>query len=325
MLKQRPFGNTGLVVSELILGAGYVGGIVIHGDDDTRRTLIRRLLEAGINWIDTAESYGQGASEQALGWLLAELPADQKSYISTKFRLDPARLDDIPGQIERSLTGSLERLRMDRVDLYQLHNPLGQDGFDISHVLGAGGVCDSLDKLKAQGLFDHIGFTALGDAAQCKELIASGRVASAQVYYNLLNPSAGRAVGGDGGGNWPTTDFGNLIATCQDNGVAVMNIRIFAGGALAAPEPHGREAPITKNADVAVEHARAEKLLAALPDGQGSRAQAAVRFGLAHPGVSGVVLGLAELSHLEEALAAAEMGPMDGAVIDQLQSFWDQV
>lgn len=128
---------------------------------------------------------------------MAELPEGERPYVSTKFRLDTARLDDIPGQIERSLAGSLERLGMARVDLYQLHNALGQDGFDISHVLGAGGISDSLDKLRAQGMFDHVGFTALGDAGQCKELIASGRVASAQVYYNLLNPSAGRLVGAD--------------------------------------------------------------------------------------------------------------------------------
>jgi L-galactose dehydrogenase/L-glyceraldehyde 3-phosphate reductase len=319
MLNRRPFGNTGLEVSELILGAGYVGGIVIHADDETRRALIRRLLEAGINWIDTAESYGDGASEEALGWLLAELPEADRPYISTKFRLDPDRLDDIPGQIESSLTGSLERLGMDRVDLYQLHNPLGQDGFDISHVLGPGGVCDSLDKLKAQGLFGHIGFTALGDAGQCKELIASGRVASAQVYYNMLNPSAGREIPA----NWSTTDFGNLIATCQENQVAVMNIRIFAGGALAAAQPHGREWPITHNSEVPLEHTRAETLLAALPPGQGGRAQAAVRFGLAHPGVSGVVLGLAELSHLEDALAAAALGPMTDDVIAGLLPVWE--
>ena len=83
MLKRRPFGNTGLEVSELILGAGYVGGIVIHADDGTRRTLMRRLIESGINWIDTAESYGQGASEEALGWLLAEMPENNRPYISS--------------------------------------------------------------------------------------------------------------------------------------------------------------------------------------------------------------------------------------------------
>ncbi|MBL6953175.1 MAG: aldo/keto reductase [Alphaproteobacteria bacterium] len=319
MLKRRPFGKTGLEISELVLGAGYVGGIVIHADDDTRRALIRRILDAGINWIDTAESYGNGASEEALGWLLAELPKDELPYLSTKFRLDTSRLDDIPGQIEASLTGSLKRLGLDRVDLYQLHNPLGQDGFDVSHVLGAGGVCDSLDKLKAQGLFDHIGFTALGDPGQCKQVIASGRVASAQIYYNLLNPSAGRAVPE----KWSTTDFENLIADCQAAGVAVMNIRIFAGGTLANPQPHGREMPITRNSDVAMEQRRAEKLFAVLAPDQGSRAQAAVRFGLAHPGVSGVVLGLAELSHLEAALGAAAMGPLSDDVIAGLQPVWD--
>ena len=57
-------------------------------------------------------------------------------------------------------------------------------------------------------------------------MIASGRVASAQVYYNMLNPSAGREIPA----NWSTTDFGNLIATCQENQVAVMNIRIFEIG-----------------------------------------------------------------------------------------------
>lgn len=319
MLKRRPFGNTGLQVSELILGAGYVGGIIIHADDETRRMLMRRLVEAGINWIDTAESYGQGASEEALGWLLAEMPENNRPYISTKFRLNTERLDNIPGQIEYSLKGSLDRLGLDRVDLYQLHNPLGQGGFNIDHVLGPDGVCDCLDDLKAQGLFDHIGFTALGDMDQCKQLIASGRVATAQVYYNLLNPSAGRPMGSD----WPTTNFDNLITDCQDYGVAVMNIRIFAGGALASPKPHGREAPITENADIATEHARAERLLAALPSSQGTRAQSAVRFGLAHPGISGIVLGLAELSHLEEALGAAAMGPMSKNVIETLQPLWD--
>ena len=198
MLKRRPFRKTGLEISELVLGAGYVGGIIIHADDDTRRALIRRVLDAGINWIDTAESYGDGASEEALGWFLGDLPKDKVPYLSTKFRLDTSRLDDIASQIEAALTGSLKRLSRDRVDLYQLHNPLGQDGFDISHVLGSGGVCDSLDRLKAEGLFNHIGFTALGDPTQCKQLIASGRVASAQAYYNLLNPSAGRDLGANG-------------------------------------------------------------------------------------------------------------------------------
>src|SRR6185503_10656764 len=97
LMKYRRFGRTGLQVSEVVVGAGYVGGIVILADDDTRRRVLRRALDAGINWIDTAPGYGQGRSEEALGWLLAEV-AD-KPYLSTKVRLDLAKLADIPGEI----------------------------------------------------------------------------------------------------------------------------------------------------------------------------------------------------------------------------------
>ena len=74
-MKYRKFGSTGLEVSEVIFGAGAVGGILINADDETRRTAIKMALDAGINWIDSAASYGQGRSEEALGWLLKEVPA----------------------------------------------------------------------------------------------------------------------------------------------------------------------------------------------------------------------------------------------------------
>jgi L-galactose dehydrogenase/L-glyceraldehyde 3-phosphate reductase len=317
-MNKRPLGRTGLDISEVIFGGGFVGGIIIHADDDTRRTVVRKALDAGINWIDTAQSYGEGKSEEALGWLLGELPEAERPYLSTKFRLDPARLDDIPGQIEQALEGSLKRLRMDRVDLYQLHNPLGQDGFTAEHVLGPGGVCETMERLSAQGLFDHIGFTALGDPGQCKRVIESGRMATAQVYYNLINPSAGYPVPA----NWSTQDFQGLIDSCAENGVGVMNIRIFAAGVLTAGGEHERMMPITPNSDFAAERARAEKVFAVLGDRYGTWAQTALRFGLANPGVSGVIIGLAEIAHLEEALAGAAQGPLPDEAIEALKPLW---
>ena len=71
-VKHRTFGRSGIKVSEIIFGAGAVGGIVIHKDDATKREAIRRALAGGINWIDTAAQYGNGKSEEALGWLLPE-------------------------------------------------------------------------------------------------------------------------------------------------------------------------------------------------------------------------------------------------------------
>src|ERR671926_785943 len=104
-MNHRRFGRTGIEVSEIIFGAGAVGGIVIHKDDATKREAIRRALAGGINWIDTAAQYGNGKSEEALGCLLPE--AGATPYVSTKFGLDVEHLEDIPGQIEQRLNASL--------------------------------------------------------------------------------------------------------------------------------------------------------------------------------------------------------------------------
>ena len=127
-MRYRTFGRTGLKVSELVFGGGWVGGVLIHKDDETKLRVLRHAIDAGINWIDTASKYGDGQSEHALGWLLPEL--DQRPYISTKVMLDTANLDDIAGQVERSTHQSLERLKLERVDLLQLHNPLGTQAVD---------------------------------------------------------------------------------------------------------------------------------------------------------------------------------------------------
>ena len=122
-MKHRPFGRTGIQVSEVIFGAGAVGGIVIHKDDATKREAIRRAFAGGINWVDTAAQYSNGKSEEALSWLIPESGAEP--YVSTKFGLDVENLVDIPAQIEERLKGSLARLKRSSVDLLQLHNRIG--------------------------------------------------------------------------------------------------------------------------------------------------------------------------------------------------------
>src|SRR5215210_7232165 len=107
-MRYRTFGRTGLEVSEVVFGGGWVGGVLIHQDDATKLSTLQRAMDAGINWIDTAPAYGKGQSEQALGWLLKEVSATP--HISTKIGLDTDRLDDIAGQVERSMQESLQRL-----------------------------------------------------------------------------------------------------------------------------------------------------------------------------------------------------------------------
>jgi L-glyceraldehyde 3-phosphate reductase len=316
-MRYRTFGRTGIEVSELVFGGGWVGGLLIHQDDDTKRKALRRAMDAGINWIDTAPSYGQTRSEQALGWLLKEI--DGAPHLSTKVRLDTTRLDDIRGQVERSIHESLQRLGRPSVDVLILHNPVEPaatgDAVTVEHVLGADGAADALDRIRRQGLTRHIGFTALGDAASCRRIVDSGRFDAAQVYYNLLNPSAARP---SMPARWSGQDFGGLIAACRAQGTAVMAIRVFAAGVLATDARHGREVIITQATDVPTEERRARAVFATLGDAYGTRAQTALRFVLANPDVSCAVVGLAEPAHLEEALAGATLGPLPRPALDAL-------
>lgn len=320
-MKKRRFGRTGLEVSELTFGGGWVGGLLIHQDDATKLKAVRLALDAGINFIDTAAMYGQGQSEEALGWLLKEV--DQEPYLATKFRLDLTTVDDLSGQIERSVEASLKRLQRSSVDLLQLHNQIGPDTTDQSigpdHILGAHGVADTLDRLRKSGITNSIGITALGDTEACRQVIASDRFDSAQIYYNMLNPSAGQPMPG----GWVGYEFGNLIGTCRAHDVGVMNIRVFAAGVLATDERHGREVQILPDAHLSVEEKRAHAAFEKLDDRFGSPAQTALRFSLANPDLSTVVIGMAELDHLEQAIAAAEMGPMSADGLADLAEVHD--
>jgi L-galactose dehydrogenase/L-glyceraldehyde 3-phosphate reductase len=319
-MRYRTFGRTGLQVSEVVFGGGWVGGVLIHQDDATKLGTLRRAMQAGINWIDTAPLYGKGQSEQALGWLLKEI--DTTPHLSTKVFLDSARLDDIPGQVERSLHESLRRLGRDSVDLVLLHNPIettaSAGAVTPDHVLRPGGAADALERARTQRLTRHIGITALGDAASCRQVIDSGRFDAAQVYYNLLNPSAARAMPE----RWAGHDFGGLMAACKAQGTAIMAIRVFAAGVLATDTRHGREAVITRNTDVAAEEHRARAVFAALGSTYGTRAQTALRFVLTNPDVSCAIIGLAEPAHLEEALAGAALGALPQPALDALERLY---
>jgi len=324
-MKYREFGRTGLEVSELVFGGGAVGGLLVNADDDTKLEALRRALAGGINWIDTAPRYGQGRSETALGWLLGEV--EETPYLSTKVRIDIGDLSDVSGQIERSLTESFGRLKRDSVDLVQLHNPIHAEtgggaaiasgsALGIDAVLGKDGVAAGLERVRDQGLARFIGLTALGEAGPICEAIRSGRFDSAQVYHNLINPTAARAMPPGFSGQ----DFSGVIAACKAVGAAVMNIRIFAAGILATDTRHGRESALTLGSGVEIEEKRTRAIFDQLGDTYGSRAQTAIRFGLSNPDVACVVFGLAELAHLDDALAAAEMGPLPQDALDQLNT-----
>lgn len=320
-MKHRTFGRSGIQVSEIVFGAGAVGGIVIHKDDATKREAIRRALAGGINWIDTAAQYGNGKSEEALGWLLPE--AGATPYLSTKFNLDVENLKDIPAQIEERLRTSLTRLKRQSVDLLQLHNRIGTKPggrvMTVEQILGRNGVADGLDRLRGKGLIRHMGITALGEAASVCEVIRSRRFDSAQVYYNLLNPSAGRSMPEA----WTGQNLAGIIEACRANNVAVMAIRIFAASIIATDVRTGRESVLTTDTSIAEEERKARAVFDAIGTGAGTRAQIALRFVLANPDVSCAVIGSAELHHIDEALQGAAMGPLPREVLARLDALYE--
>ena len=320
-MKYRTFGRSGINVSEIIFGAGSVGGILIHQDDATKREAIRRAFAGGINWVDTAAQYGNGKSEEALGWLLPESGATP--YLSTKFQLDVENLKDIPLQIEERLRASLARLKRSSVDVLQLHNRIGtRPGgrvMTVEQILGRNGVADGLDRLREKRLISRMGITALGEAASVCEVIRSKRFDSAQVYYNLLNPSAGRSMPKA----WTGQNLGGIIEACRSNDVAVMAIRIFAAGVIATDERTGRESVLTAETSIAEDQRKAKSVFDAIGADQGTRAQVALRFVLSNPHVSCAIIGSAELHHIDEALQAAAMGPLPPHVLARLDALYD--
>ena len=145
-MQLNPLGRTGLQISEIAFGGGDTGRVLVSGDDRMQLALLRSAVASGINWIDTAALYGKGASEAAIGRHLPSLTP--RPQVSTKVRIEFDEMNDIPGAIERGLARSLERLRLDRVALFQLHNQLGQavggrPTLTVDQVLGPGGVADT--------------------------------------------------------------------------------------------------------------------------------------------------------------------------------------
>lgn len=322
MMRKNLLGRTGLQVSEIAFGAGVTGGILIKGEETDAVRALNRALAIGINWIDTAALYGAGASEATIGRHIHAL--DPQPYVSTKVRIERDQMHDIPGAIERGLEQSLKRLNLDQVALFQLHNQLGEAVGDrptlsAAQVLGAGGVADTFDRLKEQGLFRASGITAAGDTNAILDVIDSGRFDCAQVYYNALNPSAGWSRAHQ---NWRAQDFSGIIAACFHQHMGMLNIRIFAGGPLAKPTRPERLAVLTSGTDLDNEVRCAAAVRAVLGEEYGSPAQVALRFALGNRDVATRVIGVGDLNDLDEALAAVEAGPLPTEAVKKLEQLW---
>jgi aryl-alcohol dehydrogenase-like predicted oxidoreductase len=320
----RTLGKTGLSVSALGFGCGNVGGLMVRGTPAERERAVARGMELGINYFDTAAQYGDGLSEQHLGQALAALKA--QVYVGTKFRLTAADLDDIRGAVGRHLDASLRRLSREQVDLFQLHNLVRRqrekDRASVKDVVSE--VVPALQDLQRQGKIRFYGCTALGETEALHELIGGGAVDTAQVCFNLLNPSAAHPVPA----GFPAQDFGRLLDRCRSARVGAIGIRVLAAGALSGvverhPTAVPQVDPIASGPDYATDVRRAQALRALVSEGHaGSLVEAALRFALTSDGISTVLLGYSDLPHLEYAAASINKGPLPAAALGRLTAIW---
>ena len=326
-MEQRVLGRTGLRVSALGFGCGDVGGLIVRGTPAERERAVACAVEAGINYFDTASSYGSGESERNLGQTLKAIGV--RPYVGTKFRLDPAETD-LAAAIARSLEASLQRLGLDSVDLFQLHNlivapdgaPAPGRGLPARRVLDE--VVPALAALRRQGKIRFAGITALGDTGAVHTVLDAGVIDTAQVCLNLLNPSAAVAVST----GFPAQDFGRLLDRARNQGVGVINIRVLAAGAVSGVTQRHVLAmpsvtPIASGPDYAADVERAQQLRPLVDKGYADDlVEASIRFSLTSDAVSTVLVGYSTLEHLDKAIAAVERGPLPAPAVDLLNSLW---
>lgn len=319
-MEQRIFGRTGVALSVLGFGCGAVGGLMVKGAAADQERAVARALELGINYFDTAAMYGNGQSERNLGRVLKSLKPDL--VLGTKVRVPDAERGRIGAAIVASLEASLTRLQRDHVDLFQLHNHITQsreDGALTPREVGEE-VVPAFERLRRDGKTRFFGITAVGDTAALNAVADTRAFDSAQVPYNMLNPSAGTAVPA----GYPAQDYANFLARAQAAGMGVIAIRVLAAGALSGSEerhPLGSQnvAPIASGADYASDVARARRLLPLVREGfAGSLIEAAIRFAITSEAVTTALVGTSTLDQLEVAAAAVAKGPLPQTARDRL-------
>src|SRR5262249_36474429 len=244
------------------------------------------------------------------------------AVVGTKVRLPSAKFSNIADTVATSLDGSLARLRRDSVDIFHLHCAITQSGggeaLSVQQVLGE--VVPAFQRLRQQGKIRFLGLTAVGETAALYQVIDSRAFDSAQVVYNMLNPSAATELPA----NYPAQDYGRLFVHTGAAGVGVVGIRVLAGGALsgsterhpiASPPPEPIGSAMSYDGDVL----RAGRLMPLIKEGfASSLTEAATRFAFAHPAIGTILVGMATPQQFEDALAAAQKGPLPPAALERL-------
>jgi aryl-alcohol dehydrogenase-like predicted oxidoreductase len=311
-MNQRPFGKLGNV-SALTLGGGGLGQI---WGATTREECIATAREApalGITLLDMAPSYGNGEAESVIGEAFnGTLPTGVR--ITTKCRVGDIPPADIPALLEESINASLERMKIDHVDIFFLHNWVTADGAP-THDRGTprssveSAVIPAMESIVASGRANAWGLTGIGDPAVLIDMLDAGiRPDYIQIMANLLDSPGGLKYP-----NGPAQPR-NIIAAAQRAGTTIMGIRAVQAGALTSQIDRFKPADNPETLDFE----RATPFRAIAAEVGLSPAFLAHQYALSMEGPATVVLGVKNRTELRECVAADAAGPMDPALIRRI-------
>ena len=310
-MEYRTLGRTGVEVSPLCLGAMMFGAWGNPDHDESIR-IVHRALDAGINFVDTADVYSQGESEEIVGKAL-QGRRDQV-VLATKFHgrmgEGPNRSGNSRRWIVQEVEASLRRLKTDWIDLYQVHRP--EPGTDVDETLGA------LSDLVHQGKIRYLGSSTfpaheIVEAQWVAERRGRERFVCEQPPYSLLV----RGIDAD------------VLPVCERYGMGVIPWSPLAGGWLSGRWRKGQEAPGSTRAQripARYDLSRPENqakleaadALARLAEDAGlSLIHLALAFVIRHPAVTAAIVGPRTMEQLESQLGAVDVH-LDDAILDRI-------
>jgi aryl-alcohol dehydrogenase-like predicted oxidoreductase len=276
---------------------------------------VKAAVASGVNLLDLAPVYGKGKSEEIVGQAWPDLPT--KPRIATKVFVTPDERLDLASAIQRSIAGSLKRLGLSQIDIFQLHNqiepqePTAPRRLTLREVVGAGGVLEAMQKLKEAKVVKALGFTGIARHDVVRALLADGRFDTVQLVTNILCSEGEMGARGDA----PYRDHLEMVRLAQAAGLGVFGIRPYAAGSLTAAIDRSlpAEHPVVRDFALAQQH-----LGFLATETASSLSVAAMRYALSLPGVSTVVTGAKNRAELAEAVAAVEAGPLPQALMDRI-------
>jgi aryl-alcohol dehydrogenase-like predicted oxidoreductase len=303
-MRRRRLGKQGPEISVIGYGAWEAGGTAwgANESDEVVIDAIRAGLDAGIDWVDTAEVYGDGVSETLVGRAL-EGRRDE-IVVATKVAPEPEGSGFRPSQVRAACEKSLGRIGTDRIDLYQLHWP-DESGVPLEETWGA------MHELQDAGLVRHIGVSNF-DRAQIESCLAIRHVDSLQPEFSML-----------------TRDHGDLIRWCGEQGIGVISYGPLAYGLLTGAitaetrfpdgDWRGRAEADGPFADLGGSLAIVERLRPVAERLGCELSHLALAWNVHQPGVTAAIAGSRNPSHVRANAAGGDL-ELDDATLEELDS-----